>query len=125
MVIDLHEAKKRLKPQEKVWKPPPVQKTLALAAEFRRELDAGSVNQSGLAQRYGLTRARVTQVLNLLKLHPSILEFLLGMPPGPYSRLFTERRVRPLLPLAPAAQVKEARGLLRGFVAQRTVRRTA
>ena len=68
--IDFYEAKKRLKPQERAWQPAPIQKTLALAEEFRRQLNGGGLNQSGLAQRYGLTRARVTQVLNLLRLQP-------------------------------------------------------
>jgi len=125
VVIDFYEAKKRLKPREKAWQPPPVQRTLALAEEFRRQLDAGGVNQSGLAQRHGLTRARVTQVLNLLKLHPAILHFLRSMRPGPHARLFTERRVRPLLPLDPAFQAREAKTLLPGFVPLRTARRTA
>jgi hypothetical protein len=119
VVIDFYEAKKWLKPQEKAWQPPPIQRTLALAEEFRRQLDAGGVNQSGLARRHGLTRARVTQVLNLLKLHPAILSFLREMPPGPHARLFTERRVRPLLPLDPPVQVREARTLLPGFPPRR------
>ena len=125
VVIDFHDAKKRLKSREKVWQPPPIQKTLALAEEFRRQLDAGDVNRSGLARRHGLTRARVTQVLNLLKLHPAILHFLRAMRPGPHARLFTERRVRPLLPLDPAAQAREAKTLLPGFVPLTTTRRTA
>jgi hypothetical protein len=96
-----------------------------LAEEFRRQLDAGAVNQSGLAQRHGLTRARVTQVLNLLRLHPTIIDFLRGMTPRPHARLFTERRVRPLLRLEPTDQLKVARDLLPGFAPERTGRRTA
>jgi hypothetical protein len=125
VVIDFYDAKRRLKPQESVWQPPPIQRTLALAEEFRRQLDTGGVNQSGLAHLHGLTRARVTQVLNLLKLHPAILHFLRAMRPGPHARLFTERRVRPLLPLDPAVQVREAKTLLPGFVPLRCARRTA
>jgi hypothetical protein len=85
----------------------------------------GGVNQSGLAHLHGLTRARVTQVLNLLKLHPAILHFLRAMRPGPHARLFTGRRVRPLLPLDPAVQAREAKTLLPGFVPLRTARRKA
>jgi hypothetical protein len=36
VVVDFFEAKKRLRQQETVWGPPPIQKTLALAEEFRR-----------------------------------------------------------------------------------------
>jgi hypothetical protein len=125
VVIDFCEAKKRLKPQERAWQPPPIQQTLALAEEFRRQLDAGGVNQAGLARGHGLTRARVTQVLNLLKLHPTILDFLRVTPPGRRAGLFTERRVRPLLPLEPTDQLKVARDLLPGFAPERTGRRTA
>jgi hypothetical protein len=68
----------------------------------------------------GFTRARVTQVLNLLKLQPAILDYLRGLLPGPHSRLYTERRVRPLLLLEPGAQLDEARRLLRSLVPRRT-----
>jgi hypothetical protein len=125
VVIDIFEAKKRLGQQERVWGRPPIQKTLALAEEFRRQLDAGRVNQSGLAHLYGLTRARVTQVLNLLRLHPSILDFLRALPPGPHARLYTERRVRPLLHLDPLIQLRDAKTVLRDFVPTNRRRRTA
>jgi len=125
VVIDFYEAKKRLKPQEKAWRPAPIQKTLALAEEFRRQLGSGGVNQAYLARSHGLTRARVTQVLNLLKLHPTILDFLRVTPPGPRAGLFTERRVRPLLQLEPTDQLKVARDVLPGFAPKRTGRRTA
>ena len=125
VVVDFFEAKKRLRQQEKAWGPPPIQKTLALAEKFRRQLDAGGVNQSGLAHLQGLTRARVTQVLKLLTLHPAILDFLRTLPAGPHARRYTERRVRPLLPLDPSAQLDEASNLLRGFVPLRGTRRMA
>jgi ParB-like chromosome segregation protein Spo0J len=86
-----------------------------LAEEFRRRLDAGEVNRAELAQLYGLTRARITQILNLLRLHPRILEFLRGLTAGPHARLYTERSMRPLLPLQPDAQLREAVAHLRDF----------
>lgn len=66
-------------------------------------------------------------MLNLLKLHPTILDFdfLRVTPPGPRAGLFTERRVRPLLQLEPTDQLKVARDLLPGFAPERTGRRTA
>jgi hypothetical protein len=100
--VDFFEVKKRLKLRETAWQPAPIQKTIALAEEFRRQLDAGRVNQADLARLHGLTRASVTQVLHVLKLHSTVLDFLRAMRPGPHARLFTERRVRPLLPLDPA-----------------------
>ena len=82
VVIDLAAARKRFRPGERRWGPPPVQKTLALADDFRRQLNSRTVNQSALANLHGLTRARVTQILNLFKLHPAILEFLRRAPAG-------------------------------------------
>lgn len=114
VVIDLFEAKKRLRP-EKVWGPPPIQRTLALAEEFRRQLDAGGVNQADLARLHGLTRARVTQVLHLLRLAPVILDFLKRLPAGPHARMYSERRIRPLLSLDATSQLREAPRALPGF----------
>jgi hypothetical protein len=45
----------------------PIQRTPA--EQVRRQLGAGGANQSGLAQCTDVTRARVTKVLNRLKLH--------------------------------------------------------
>ncbi|MGH7437356.1 MAG: hypothetical protein ACRENE_16890 [Polyangiaceae bacterium] len=125
VVIDFYEARKRFRTREKAREPPPIQRTLALAEEFRRQLDAGGVNQAYLARRHGLTRARVTQVLNLLRLHPAILDFLRVMPPGPRAGLLTERRAGPLLQLEPTDQLNKARDLLPGFVPERTGQQTA
>jgi hypothetical protein len=115
VVVDFCEAKQRLRPKERVWGPPPIQATLALAEELRGRLRAGEVNQADLARLYGVSRARVTQVLLLLKLHPAILDFLRGLPPEPHARLYTERRLRPLLHLEPRGQLRRASLMLRDF----------
>ena len=77
-VIDLGEARKRLRPKElDEAVVPPVTKALALADEFRRLLDTGVVKRrADLARRFNLSRARVTQLLDLHKLHPDILGFV-------------------------------------------------
>ena len=47
------------------------------AFEFRRLLDGGAVNsQAEIARRFGISRARVTQLLNLLKLPVDVLSLL-------------------------------------------------
>jgi len=47
------------------------------AIEWRRQLDTGEVrNQADIARREGVTRARVTQVLGLLRLAPEIQDQL-------------------------------------------------
>jgi hypothetical protein len=102
-----------------------VQATLALAEEFHRELESGVVNRADLARQYGVTRARVTQVLNIPKLHPVILSFLRTFPRGPHARLYTERRVRSLVHLEPLAQLRAASAVLPHFAPAGTDQRTA
>lgn len=73
-VLDLGEARKRR--DRKAVPRRSSRKLLELldrAEAWHRELTRGSVNQSGLAHRHGITRARVTQVLGLLRLHPEIV----------------------------------------------------
>jgi len=75
------------------------------AFEFRRLLDGGVVNsQAEIAKRYGISRARVTQLLNLLKLPQSVLGLLLesGSEEGSHC---TERQLRPILRLPESAQI--------------------
>ena len=78
---------------------------LRQAEDWKRLLDAGGVNQADLARLHGLSRARVTQSLNLLKLHPSILEYIRHPASGSDLRL-TERKVRPLIRLTPDEQLR-------------------
>jgi hypothetical protein len=51
-------------------------------------------NRTELAKKGGLTRARVTQILNLLKLAPEIQDCLSGLTDESVLRYFTERRLR-------------------------------
>jgi hypothetical protein len=80
---------------------------LALAEELRVLLDARAVNQAGLAHLYGMTRARVTQILNLLRLRPAILAYL-RQPDRPSARV-SERRLRSLVSLSPEHQLHRVR----------------
>ena len=60
-------------------------------------LDSGMVNSlSDIAQKESLTRARVTQIMNLLKLTPEIREYLKNLN-GPWLlSVFNEKRLRPI-----------------------------
>lgn len=51
-------------------------------------------NRAELAQKEGITRARVTQILNLLKLAPEIQDYLSGLTDESLLKYFTERRLR-------------------------------
>lgn len=58
-------------------------------------IDSGQVeNQAELARIKGITRARVTQILNLLKLKPKIIEELEKIGDPLKSKIVTERMLR-------------------------------
>jgi hypothetical protein len=68
---------------------------VALALAFQQMLKDGEVNnQSELARKTGLTRARVTQILNLLKLPDSVLQNLCSLSDPKKISFFSERRLR-------------------------------
>jgi len=78
---------------------------IELAFEFQRLLDEGEVNnRAEIAARYGISRARVTQLLNLLRLPQSVLSLLLELGRKAGAR-FTERQLRPILRLPESAQI--------------------
>lgn len=96
---------------------PKVVTDVAMAEEFQRLLDAREVrNRADLARRFRLTRARVTQLMKLLKLHPVILAYVKSLPPGTPTKQVTERGLRSLLCLALGKQVPVAEKMLRGFL---------
>jgi hypothetical protein len=65
------------------------------AIEWKRMLDARSVGSYGeIARKEGLTRARVTQIMNLLKLPPKWKAFLAGLDDPKDIRKYSERRLR-------------------------------
>jgi len=54
-----------------------VRGAINLAFEFQRLLDERVVsNRAAIAERYGISRARVTQLLNLLRLPSAVLSLL-------------------------------------------------
>ncbi len=82
-------AKKKRKPEKKPDTPPPPEKPdtrpvsraarmLALAHHVERLVEEGSVRSyAEAARQLGVTRARMTQILNLLSLSPQVQEALL------------------------------------------------
>jgi len=72
---------------------------LALAYEFQELLEVGAVNnRAEIARRSGLSRARVTQVMNLLNLPDEIQEHVVALPPQE-QRFYSGRRLRKFLGL--------------------------
>lgn len=86
------------------------------AEEFRRLLDSGAVqNQADLARMFCLTRARVTQLLQLLGLEPSIRAYAKNLPVGTPTNMVTERGLRLLLKFPPSIQLRKAKRTVEGF----------
>jgi hypothetical protein len=74
--------------------PRPVIIPVKQALILKNFLEQGTFNtQADLTERLGMSRARVTQTLNLLKLAPEILDALLNLPDNQV-HLFSERRLR-------------------------------
>lgn len=77
---------------------PRIARLMALAIRLDGLIERGAVtNQAELAEVGHVTRARVTQIMNLLHLAPDIQEELLDLPPVRGGRdPVTERDLRPI-----------------------------
>ena len=89
---------------------PQVVELLRKAIEWQGLLESGeAANQAGIARREGITRARVTQVMGMLRLAPEIQEHVLSMPDMVRRPAITERRLRPIV------QIEERKEQLAAF----------
>ena len=78
-------------------KTPRVVDLLRKAIEWQALLESGKIaNQTDIARREGITRARVAQVMGMLRLAPEILEQILSMPAAVRRPLISERMHRPI-----------------------------
>ncbi len=78
--------------------PARVARLLALAHDIEARIEAGEFRDyADVAQAHGLTRARLTQVMNLLLLAPSIQEDVLHLEVLPGREPITERDLRRVL----------------------------
>ena len=90
-------AKARNRKPPKAPQTPKVVELLRTAQEWRRQLDAGEVrNQAEIARREEITRARVTQVMGLLRLDPEIQEQVLSLRAMIRRSAISERALRPI-----------------------------
>jgi len=68
-------------------------------------IDNGQVkNQSNLARKLGISRARVTQILRLLKLNSIIIQELEKLGDSLKSKIIAERMLRPYVNKSPQEQ---------------------
>jgi len=102
-----------LPPKDRNRKPPTPPRTprvielLRKALEWQALLQSGQVhNQAEIARREGITRARVTQVMALLRLAPEIQQHILSMPDAVRRPAITERALRPIAQLEDLADQK-------------------
>ncbi len=85
-------------PEPPILKPISLAVLLAQAHHMQKELDHGECcNRADLARRLGLTRARLTQILNLLLLAPEIQEEILFMESTGKRNIVSERMVREII----------------------------
>lgn len=82
----------------------------------------GAASARALAKQFGCSRTRVTQVLDLLNLHPHILEHVEG-PDEEKRGKMTERALRPLANLPPEKQLAGFESLVPGNPPPRVFRR--
>jgi len=81
----------------KVAKTPRVVELLRKSMEWQTLMESGQIaNQGDIARQQGITRARVTQVMGMLRLAPEIRERILSMPDVSHQPLITERILRPI-----------------------------
>jgi ParB-like chromosome segregation protein Spo0J len=68
-----------------------------LAKEYKEMIDSGKAkNQAELARIKSISRARVTQILNLLKLDKNIIDKFEQIGDPMHERIFSERKLRDL-----------------------------
>jgi hypothetical protein len=86
----------QLKPPKEP-KTPRVVELLQKAIEWQTILESGRIaSQAEIARREGITRARVTQIMGMLRLAPEIQEQILSMPEIHCRPTITERILRPI-----------------------------
>lgn len=94
---------------------PRVVELLRQAIEWQALLESGeAANQAEIARREGTTRARVTQVMGMLRLAPEIREHILALPAAVRRPAITERALRPIAQFeSPRAQLLQFNALVR------------
>lgn len=81
---------------------------VALALEWRKAIDTGRYSsQADLARKKGISRPRVTQILNLLRLSPRVTGIVRDLGDPLPSRTITERQLRRLINRSVQDRLKE------------------
>ena len=84
-----------------------------LAKEWRSALDNGEYpSPAALARHLKVSRARVTQIMNLLELSPEAITLIYSLGDQLSSPIVSERRFRPLLGMAVENQIEQIKILM-------------
>jgi hypothetical protein len=77
---------------------PRITRLMALAIKFQDMVERGEVRDYADLARLGyVTRARITQIMNLLMLAPDLQEEIIGLGSARAQTIFAERQVRSIL----------------------------
>jgi len=95
--------------------------SIYLAREWHRALEKGEyASLAALARELKLSRARVTQILNLLKLSPEVIDMISSLGDSIRYPIVTERKLRPLLGLPIKQQITQAKIILSNVMHNQT-----
>lgn len=84
-----------------------------LAREWRRALDDGEyASPAALSRHLKVSRARITQIMNLLRLSPDVLEIISSLGDPVRGLVVSERSLRPLLILTTEQQMLRVKIML-------------
>jgi hypothetical protein len=67
---------------------------LALTEDYKATINERRLTMSQLANERGMTRARMTQIMNLLKLAPEIRDYIKNLEDTDEIKYFTEKKLR-------------------------------
>jgi len=88
---------------------PRITRLMALAIKFQDMVDRGEVRDYADLARLGyVTRARITQIMNMLNLAPNIQEEILGLDASVKHATPTERQIRSIEKIVPWASQRLA-----------------
>ena len=91
------------------------QNPIFLARGWQSLLDRGECSSPAALSRYlQVSRARVTQILNLLKLVPEVIEMISSLEDPLESSFISERRLRPFLKLNTEKKAKKSESCYQG-----------
>lgn len=97
----------------------PVRHPIQTALEWRQMLAADTtLTMATIARNMGLSRARVTQIMNLLDLPEPIMSFIAGLQKPTQIRIVSERKLRAMLELTSKPAQLRAFALLQAALTQ-------